>query len=658
LPEPAHGEVVLTGTGQPPPTMITLRAGDTEALLVDGDLRAITRGGTELVRRVYVAIRDLDWNTLPGETEDLTVSGNSGAFAVSFTRRHRMGKLDYRWRAEITGSSGGDIRYRMSGEALSDFDYAKIGICVHHPIAGFAGQPFSGTCPDGPVSGRLPLEIGPQIRLADGTDLPLFEPVQDLEIGHESGGVVRFGFTGDLWEMEDQRNWTDASYKSASTPARLGYYHTATQGQRFEQDVLITSTGFGTARAPAPAVNGHPRHDLEIGAETGTRVPPIGLGCADPAQPLSPQGLAVLRAVSPAHLRIDLDLAAPEAPGRLRAAGSLAEALSCALELAFFVPAGGITGPALLREELGRLRSPVARVLAFGAGEEASSPRTVDAARAVAGDMPDTPVVAGTNIYFNELNRHRPPLGRAGGLAWSVNPQIHAFDELSLMENLQAQPDTVATARWFAPGALLFVTPITLRPRFNAVASTDEEFRTGGLPWEVDPRQPSLFAAAWTLGSAAGLARAGADGLTYYDTTGERGVVAGPEGTAYPGMFHAIPDMAYPLALVLSDLCALRGRPLRAVSHTGPAGLAALAAGTPDGTSLLVANLTRETRTVHVTAPGAANGRARILDAAGYQAATTGPARFLGAWTARPAAADGAVLTLGPYAVARWDLMP
>ena len=170
-------------------------------------------------------------------------------------------------------------------------------------------------------------------------------------------------------------------------------------------------------------------------------------------------------------------------------------------------------------------------------------------------------MISGTNIYFNELNRHRHPAGPADGLAWSVNPQIHAFDDLSLMENLQAQPDTIATARFFAPGTALFVTPITLRPRFNAVAVTDARSSfDGGLPWQVDVRQPSLFGAAWTLGSIAALAGAGADGLTYYDTVGPAGVIESPAGSPAPAEFFSRPDTPYPLAVVLADAARLGGR--------------------------------------------------------------------------------------------------
>ncbi len=242
-------QIIRTGTGEPPPAVVLLRAGPVSLLFTGGDLRQIRYGDVEIARRIYVAIRDLDWNTLTGDITDLDIADRGDSFSIRFTRRHKAGDLDYEWRAEIDGDADGTIRYRMRGAALSAFAYAKIGICVHHPTDGYAGQPFRGTTPDGPVSGTLPDAIGPQIHLADGTDLPLFEPVSELDLTHSSGGVVRFGFAGDLWEMEDQRNWTDASYKSASTPASLGYYHEAALGTEFDQEVVIRADAFAALAA-------------------------------------------------------------------------------------------------------------------------------------------------------------------------------------------------------------------------------------------------------------------------------------------------------------------------------------------------------------------------------------------------------------------------
>jgi hypothetical protein len=311
------------------------------------------------------------------------------------------------------------------------------------------------------------------------------------------------------------------------------------------------------------------------------------------------------------------------------------------------------------------VRPPLARVLAFSDAEESSSPATVQAVRAAlaeAGAARPVLVIGGTNIYFNELNRHRIPPGPADGLAWSVNPQIHAFDDLSLMENLQAQPDTVATARSFAPGARLFVTPITLRPRFNAVATTDEEFPSRGLPRPVDPRQPSLFAAAWTLGSAAALSGAGVDGLTYYDTVGPRGVIEHADGSPDPAAFRSRPDRAYPLALILADLCGLEGREIRQVAGVDPALLTALAISGDSGTVVTIGNLTRDEHQVRVRLPGtdaaasASRVRIRQLDQHTFERAIMDPKGFLRGGEERAVKGGTATVTLNPYGVARLDV--
>ena len=77
-------------------------------------------------------------------------------------------------------------------------------------------------------------------------------------------------------------------------------------------------------------------------------------------------------------------------------------------------------------------------------------------------------VATGTNAYFAELNRQRPPRGAVA--CYSINPQVHTFDDLSLVETLEAQPATVESALQFCDRDLI-VSPITLRPRFNPNAT-------------------------------------------------------------------------------------------------------------------------------------------------------------------------------------------
>ncbi len=136
---------------------------------------------------------------------------------------------------------------------------------------------------------------------------------------------------------------------------------------------------------------------------------------------------------------------------------------------------------------------------------------------------PDAPIGGGTNLYFVHLNRAHPPVDQLDFVAYTINPQVHAFDLVSLVENMTAQPSTVASTRAFSGDRPIVISPITLRARFNADASGPEAPPAPGeLPDAVDARQPTGFAAAWTLGSLSNLAQAGVASLTYYETTGWR----------------------------------------------------------------------------------------------------------------------------------------
>jgi D-apionolactonase len=644
----------LTGREAPPPPAIELHAGLVEVLLVDGDLRYLRANGTEVVRRIYVAVRDLDWNTLPGELTNLQVHQASDSFEVTFSRRHRLGPVDFSWTAHIAGRADGQISYRMDGHAEQDFPYAKIGICIHHPIRGFAGQAFTGATPDGPVTGVLPDAIGPQIHLDDGTDLPLFDPVSELDVDHADGATVRFQFAGDLWEMEDQRNWTDASYKSASTPASLGYHHEAVTGQRFDQSVTITTSGF----ALKPVA---PSGRIGLGGPSGITMPRVGLNCSRPDAALTARASNLFALIGASHLRVDLDLTVGDAgaTSTLADASALSAQLATPLELAVTFPAVAEAGEAarLLAAQLGIHSPGVARILVFGHQAESTDPElTAEVARWL---RPATaaPLVAGTNIYFNELNRHRRSPGSADGLVWSINPQIHAFDELSLVENLQAQPDTVATARGFAAGASLHVSPVSLRPRFNAVATTDDDFAVGGLPWNTDPRQPTLFTAVWTLGSAAALAAAGAASVTYYDTVGARGVIETERPQWAPAQFPSSADTAYPCAIVLADLCSLAGAELLSVDGIDDLELTVLATRHAGGATVLIGNLTREAVDLQLGVGDGAAGRLRIMDDASVARAASDPRAFVASGTDWSAIEGGLKLRIGGYGYARVDMM-
>ena len=71
-------------------------------------------------------------------------------------------------------------------------------------------------------------------------------------LGHRhglEGARLSLRLEGDLFETEDQRNWTDDSFKTYSTPLSLGTPHQARRGQVFHQQVVARVTPMAAVRA-------------------------------------------------------------------------------------------------------------------------------------------------------------------------------------------------------------------------------------------------------------------------------------------------------------------------------------------------------------------------------------------------------------------------
>jgi hypothetical protein len=573
------------GRDMPPSELRWLRAGPLTVALDGPDLRYLLLGDVELMRRVYVAVRDLEWNTIGDTGRDVEVTESGDTFTVTSRLRHVRSPIDFEWDGRLEGFADGTITYEMNGTCRTAFDYAKIGICVHHPSRECQGRPYRAATPDGAIDGTLPLLIGPQIYLQEeGYDAPLFDPFSSLAIVLESGITVRFEYEGSLFEIEDQRNWTDASFKAASTPAYLGYRHHGEPGKGIHQRVTIRCD-LGAARRARRMSS----QVLTLGSPLGLTLPPIGFGLPSDRRPHTANEAGRVRDLRPDHLRADVRLGDGAA---LEAALGACREVGCAIELALFVPAGSEWRLAELGSTLAASGVPVARVLLFGEGQDTTPQSLVSAA---VDQLSGVALAGGTNVYFCQANRDRPDARALGGIAYSVNPQVHAFDERSLAETLDGQAETVRTARAVFGDVPVVVTPVTLRPRFNADALDDQELAVPSeheLPWEVDRRQMSMFCAAWTLGSVKALAEAGAASLTYYETTGWRGLFERDAGCPTPELFPSDPGMIFPVYGTFASLRECQSAELIGLVSSHPLEVVGLAVRRTNGLRLLIANLT------------------------------------------------------------------
>ena len=105
------GDAGATGSAATTPLVARstteLRAGPLRVDLDGPDLRYVRLGEHELIRRLYVAVRDRSWNTIPPEVSNLVVHTQTNNFTVSFTCSHRQDEIDFSWQGTIAGSADG-----------------------------------------------------------------------------------------------------------------------------------------------------------------------------------------------------------------------------------------------------------------------------------------------------------------------------------------------------------------------------------------------------------------------------------------------------------------------------------------------------------------------------------------------------------------------
>jgi len=148
-----------------------------------------------------------------------------------------------------------------------------------------------------------------------------------------------------------------------------------------------------------------------------------------------------------------------------------------------------------LSKVLERLKPPVARWLVFHASQHSTPAFVVKAARThLRNYTPQALFAGGANTDFIFVNQSPPPLEHLDLLSFAVNPQVHAFDDASLMETLEAQQTLLEHARK-GSGKPVGVSPVTLEPRWNPYAPSSR-FQPRSLEGKApDPCLHSAFAA-------------------------------------------------------------------------------------------------------------------------------------------------------------------
>lgn len=480
-----------------------LRAGRLSCVYEHGNLRYIKFGEEEVLRMIYGAVRDKQWATAPYEIKDERIETGENFFTIRYTALYRLNEIEYKAAFAIEGRQD-FVSFSMQGEALSDFYRNRIGICVLHPVAPYAGRMAFVKHPDGIETRRaFPETISPH---------QVFKYIREMHCQTASADATLV-FEGAVFETEDQRNWSDYSFKTYSTPLAFSFPVWVRKGERTEQRAVLQ-----LASKPAANENG----TMENKEGCRKEFPKIGYERAYGSPALTEKDIRFLRQILFDHYRVVLHIGDEGWKEEIAKATAEATKLRVPVELVVFFSSFEDEWPQLMTA-LRATAIVLESILLLVEKKPVASPEILHKGYALLkAAFPQTKIGYGTDGFFAELNRNRPESVPFDFVSYSLNPQVHASDTRSLLENLEAQGDTVETAKLFADGKAIFVSPITLKIR------SQEEEPFG----DEDDRMYTSFGAAWTLLAIKNLA--GAFRLTFYQTKSYRGVLSenkNPEAT-------------------------------------------------------------------------------------------------------------------------------
>ncbi|MBT6299497.1 MAG: hypothetical protein HOJ24_10025 [Rhodobacteraceae bacterium] len=638
--------IAMFGTSQPTPEQRKLTAGSLTATWEQGALRNVCYDGVEVLRGIAFLSRDGVWGNNAAKFTNLIMLGDDTHFQLSFDLVITNDTQLLNAVAKIEGNSGGKLSFSVFATAASDFLTNRTGLTILHPLENVVGQPVEVTHTDGTKSLlQFPENISP--------GQPIFD-IRTLthQVGQELTATILMD--GAKFEMEDHRNWMDASFKTYSGSLLDPWPYTIKRGENISQTVTLTVSELNQpTKAPAPKKT----ISVSLGGPAEA-LPDFGtaLSLKGPADVLEVSKL--LDWARPAYLVGRMDGRHPDLDTQAADMGRIVRATNIPLELEMILPGRGSAIQDIAKIALALKHSgvvPTAIIITQNrdmASFQPGDPRPPgldysEMALAARAAFPGIPIGGGVVAFFTELNRLPVPIGLFDFVVHTICPAVHAADDQTVMENLEAAKWIFASTRQMIGTTKYQLGPSWISSRVNpygpSVLSNSANERSCLV--EEDPRQFGLFGAAWLLGLAAAAAQAGLSSVGLASISGPQGLIR-YEQAAKPQR-HPTAKVV-PAYHVLAGLAARRSNVCISTTCDDPRKLATLAIETDAGPELWLANLTAEKQLIRVDG---LREKSEIHSIDSTQFSAVLEADFM----AKPGMkVDGAAgFTLAPYATAR-----
>jgi hypothetical protein len=469
-------------------------------------IRNIQFEGVQLIDLLYTAIRPVDWSTLESDqyASDVKVIGSECVMTITESLAGAMSA-----ETKITLSAGNTFSVAYELKGLAEYSVNRWGICFCLNTADWMRSIVKASGD----SYVLKEDISPQ-RVVDGVIQGIFPASDEIYFLAPDQRSIKVKSSGRVLEAEDQRNWTDNTYKIYSGSLREPRPFITNAGSLWQQHITFEVSAPKKPMADSSKILVH-----EIDA-----LPSIGLQFNTDSL-LSPDDLEkafVLLDID--HLRINEESLTSQKIATTSSSGLILEAALLTAN----------TGSAL-HDEVRKLSQRVpagSRLLINREGRE-----IVDS-----GDLPKNEslntYIPGSDAYLVDLHKERYEFGNS--VSYSMTPTVHSFDTETIFKTLQTQVESIKfVKKHLAPQVL--ISPITFSTRGNPETGHAMKERINFANPDAALRIRTLEGAAWTLGSIFSLASAGAFSGSWHELFGDFGLIYSQSGSVkFSPTFHAL----------------------------------------------------------------------------------------------------------------------
>ena len=593
-------DVKIFGTIEKKTKPLQIEVGLLSFELFNGALRNIFFKNKEILRGIAYVSRDKNWGTYDYEIKDLQIYENSKTFNIIYTAKVNDKTQSLNMQAKIEGSTEG-LKFSMEAIPATNFITNRTGFVILHPLIDIVGQPVEIEETNGSIrEGYFPLEIKP--------DQPFFN-IRSLTNFFDSGVKVSIKFSGDKFEMEDQRNWLDASFKTYSGSLLDSWPYSLKKGITYSQSVELKIINKGKY---TPSKKNQKLVEISLG-EKCSKIPEIGSSISTSPTIEILKFKEIIKSASLSYFVARLNGCDTNLTDKINLYSTIRAETKTPIWLELILSSTNNTAAEIkkISSEFNSLNlcpeflfvTHSNDMISFQPGDSRpSSPRYEDLAKLARDYFPDSKIGGGVLAFFTELNRLPVPSNLFDFVCHSVCPSVHASDDLTVMQNLETIEWIVKSTRKMIGSTSYHLGPSSISTRVNPYGkSINKNPNQKRLCLsEMDPRVKGLFGASWMLGLVSEFSYSGIDSISL-------GALDGPDGMIYTKQDY-ISDCftnrnleVFPAFHILKGLTSKIGFDLREIKCNQKNHISTIAIDTINGPEVWIGNRTNQKKSVRIS---------------------------------------------------------